>query len=458
MNIIRTISEFIRAKKLSSYSRKQIIYIQNKLLKKTLINAYNKSPFYRNLWEKYGITKENLLKVPFSKFPIVTKKELMENFESVATKPDIKKIEIEKLIMKDKKGEALYKNKYIALNTSGSSGYIGIFIFTKKFWSRLLASIIARVLKIPWNIFLKKKIRLAFVGEPSGHHAGAMLVRSAPSFIFDVFGISLSVQREEIIKSLNKFNPDILSGYASNLADLAEDKLNGKLKIKPKTIISSGEPLTNARKKIIKLAFNVTPFDLYGATECLAIGSSISGSNTLNIFDNLIFVEVVDERGNLLAKGKIGRIIITVLGNDIQPLIRYSLDDKITLKKEDEKRPFTQASSVTGRDLECLLFKLPQGEFTLYPMEVVGFFFPGLKHYQIIQTSQKSICLKIAAEGNKKDIKKKIFAIIKNLFKEKNLPKNMINLIDIKIELVKKINPNPKTGKTPILVPLRHLK
>lgn len=49
--------------------------MQNKLLKKTLINAYNKSPFYRNLWKKQGITKENLLKVSISKFPIVTKKD-----------------------------------------------------------------------------------------------------------------------------------------------------------------------------------------------------------------------------------------------------------------------------------------------------------------------------------------------------------------------------------------------
>lgn len=456
MNLLRIILEFLKAKKLFYNSRKQILNLQNKLLKKTLINAYNKSLFYRNLWKKQGITRENLLKTPLSKFPIVTKKDLMENFESVATKPGIKKAEIEKLIMKDKKGGALYKNKYIVLNTSGSSGYIGIFIFTKKFWSRIISSIISRAIKISASELIKRKIRLAFVGEPTGHHAGAMLIRSAPSFMFKSFGISLGKPREKIIKSLNKFYPDILSGYASNLADLSDDKLNKILKIKPKIIISSGEPLTHARKNIIKSAFNVIPFDLYGATECLAIGSSGSDSGGLELFDNLVFVEVADEKNKIVANGKTGKIIITVLGNDIQPLIRYDLGDEISLKKENKKRPFGQASSVTGRDLECVLLKFPKREFTLYPMEVVGFFFPGLKHYQIIQTGKRNFLIKIVAEGNKN--KKKIFLMIKELFKEKKIPNNLINLIKIKLKFVKKINPDSKTGKTPILIPLKNKK
>lgn len=453
MNPFTVVKAFIKTRKISSHSREKILELQEKLLRETLFFTYDHSTFYRELWEKNGIKREDLNAASLEQLPIVTKRQLMENFERVVTESDIVKADVEKFIDGDTSGAALYRNSYVVLNTSGSSGYIGIFLFTTSFWDKIIATLVARLINLPLRKLFTRKNRLAFTGEILGHHAGASLVRSAPALFFNTKSLSISEPEEKIIEDMNKFMPHILTGYASALASLAEAQLSGRLRITPEIIISSGEPLTPIRQQRIESAFGKKAADFYGATECLAIGADISGSGFLDIFDGILKLEVVDDNGKLLLPGNLGRVVITVFGNKIQPLIRYALDDEVVLEPESAEtpHPFTRAQRVLGRDLERLNLKTSSGALVLHPMEMVGFFFPGLQQYQLQQTGPNSTKLLIVAEGDPGKNRAKVMELYSDFLKEHGVGPSAV---DFSIEFVDSIPPDPKTGKTPIIIPL----
>src|SRR6185436_15197596 len=140
---------------------------------------------------------------------------------------------------------------------------------TQKFWHRLIATVMARLLPLPLHYFLTGKVRIAFVGETYGHHAGVSLISSAPTFVVKTLSVSISMPPEELCKALQDFAPTVLVGYASALVACAEEVKTGRLKLNPLIIVSSGEPLDTTRSKNIESAFGVRPIDFYGATECV---------------------------------------------------------------------------------------------------------------------------------------------------------------------------------------------
>ena len=443
--------EYKKAKKISNFSRPKLLELQKQRYRETLQFTYNNSPFYKKLWESAGINKDNLLTTTLDKFPIVNKKIIMDNLGEIFTQQGIVKEDLEKFIESDSAGKSLFQNKYVVLNTSGSSGLSGIFLFDSDFWNILVATLSARLIPLSMFKLLFRKTRIAFLGETSGHHSGISIVRSAPDF-FTPLSLSITTPKETLVEALNKFKPHVLSGYASALESLAQEKLLKKLKISPEIIISSGEPLTPLRQKNIQNAFKISAFDFYGATECLAIGVDNNGSGTLNIFDDLILLETLDENNQPVPQGQLGKIVITVLGNKIQPLVRYALDDEIIIKPNSPKSPFTQAERVLGRNMDNLTFTVEGKKIEVPPMELVGFFLQGLKQYQIIQTSPTSMKVKIVVDGNVEGIKQKANEIIMQMLKENSLPDNSIKL---ELEFVSTIPPSAKTGKTPMVISLQ---
>lgn len=453
MAILPILAALLRARRVSRMSRAQVLALRERRLRQTLFQTWDRSPYYRRLWESRSVARADLATIPLERLPIVTKRDLMEHFEEVVNVPGVTKADAERFIAADPSGGGLYRDRYVAMNTSGSSGYVGIFLFTHDFWHRLLGTLVARLFHVPLLRVLTRRTRLAFLGETSGHHAGISLVNSAPRPLFEVFSANIGAPEEEIAAALNAFRPHVLSGYAAALARAAEVQHAGRLRIKPETVISSGEPLTEARRSAIRQGFGVNPTDLYNATECLAIGADTEGSGVLALFDDIMLLEAVDDAGMPVPAGEVGRVVVTVFGNDIQPLVRYALDDEIVIRPESPTAgPFTQAEHVQGRNLERLTFTVGDRAVVLHPMEVVGFFFPGLRHYQIVQTGPASAKLRVVTDMPPERVEENIRALLSELAREKGFP---LQGIEVRVEVVDEISPDPRTGKTPILIPLK---
>lgn len=448
LDVIRA---FYQAKRIEKMRREEVLAHQRDLLTKTLVSAFDHSSFYREKWRQNGIRREDLPHISLAKIPRVTKQELMANFSRVVTDPGITKEEVERYIQNDPLGKNWFRKKYVALNTSGSSGVIGIFLYTQKFWSKLIGTVIARLLPFPLWYFPLGLVRVGFVGEVSGHHAGISLIKAAPKVLHAV-SVDVSAPIEEIREMLEKHQPNVLAGYASGLAAVADLQKEEKIHIHPLAVISSGEALSEDREKNIQAAFGVRPVDFYGATECLAMGASMYMSGKLDIFDDLVCLESANETGSPIVDGQLGQVIITVLENTIFPIIRYEIDDEIALDRSVSNSPFTVAEEVSGRKMDCIVLCLKSGKILkVHPMDLVGLFFPGLLHYQVVQTGPRDIELRLVVEGDTKQAFENAEVLVDAFFKEKNISRDEVKLA---IVFVKEILPNPKTGKTPIVVPL----
>lgn len=164
--------------------------------------------------------------------------------------------------------------------------------------------------------------------------------------------------RGELIEALNAFQPEHLSAYSSMVALLAERQLAGELRIAPRVISTAGEVRTPEMEVRIVDAWNRTPFNNYGATETgMASATECDRHTGLHLFEDQVLIEVVDDDYRPVPDGEPGsRLLITNLYNRTQPLIRYELNDLVTVSPDPCPcgRPFPLLMSIEGRSDDVL--------------------------------------------------------------------------------------------------------
>ena len=106
----------------------------------------------------------------------------MEHFEEVVTDRSIHRRDVEDFFVRDPAGREWFNKKYVAIHTSGSSGFVGVFLFSQSFWSNLMGTVMARLIPISLLDVVTRSVRVAFIGEASGHHAGFSAVNDIPYF------------------------------------------------------------------------------------------------------------------------------------------------------------------------------------------------------------------------------------------------------------------------------------
>lgn len=117
---------------------------------------------------------------------------------------------------------------------------------------------------------------MAFIGSTSGHFAGVSFVSTIHepliNWFFRIQMYEINSPLGPIIDRLNTYQPDVLIGYATALATLAEEQLKGSLKIRPSVVESGGEPLNPSEQSIIEAAFQVPILNLYMSSEHIYMG------------------------------------------------------------------------------------------------------------------------------------------------------------------------------------------
>src|SRR5258708_2755087 len=161
-----------------SYTRDQILAVQEKQFRKLLFFVWNHSSFYREFFQSYGIQEKHLGEIKVTDLPFTSKELLMEHFDHAVTDKALKKNILQAWIENEQDPKKLYKNKYVVVNTSGTTGNVGIFIYDPKSWDTIRASLITRVSQPKFNPLHKRKV--AFYGATNGRFGGISLVRNIP--------------------------------------------------------------------------------------------------------------------------------------------------------------------------------------------------------------------------------------------------------------------------------------
>jgi putative adenylate-forming enzyme len=278
--------------------------------------AKEHSPFFRDLYRGRDTTD-------FFSLPFVDKKLMMEDIGSYATigatTSEIMEFCLE--VERSRDFSRRLEGHTVALST-GTSGSRGVEIVSRREESFIRAMLLAR---FPFPPGLR--LNIAFI-----------LRVSSPALQLRAFGHRLTYVSqlgvlESIVERLNGIAPNVVAGPPSVLRLLAAERRRGSLGIAPVLAVSYGEVLYGDVKSDIEAAFGCRVLEIYKCTEGSIAVSCAAGS--LHINEDMVLVELFDERGGSVRDGTpCDRMVITDLHRTSQPIIRYQLNDVVTLSAE----------------------------------------------------------------------------------------------------------------------------
>ncbi|EKD69987.1 MAG: coenzyme F390 synthetase [uncultured bacterium] len=431
-------TSFLTYLRRSQLKRASIIKLQSKLFHQLLDYVFHHSPFYREFYLSHGIKEKDLKDITIDKLPCVDKALLMDNLDKVFTVSDLRKSEIEDWLAKDHEPQHLYKNKYRVLHTSGSSNRLGIFVYDGGSFDYAfsLGSLRISKDKVPF----KKK--LVYFGATHGHFTGASLFASILSLLYEVKLISALDPMQQVIQTINAFQPEKIVGYPSAISTLLE--FADQLDLNLTEIITSGEGETKNFVEKVKSTWKLTPIDVYSTTESLVIGYKKSIDGPLTIFDDLNLFEVVDKNDQNVRPGETGKAIVTNLFNYVTPLIRYRMNDSIITESNSSTSQFTQVKGITARQLEPLPIVTDSGKKDfINALVLCDFFVPNVKEVQFVSTSSRMVRISYVSGKN-------VDENVINEFKKMLLIKHACHGTKVEVQKVDFIKPDV-SGKVQLI-------
>lgn len=365
-------------------SREQLEAAQLRKFRRLVSFAWRHSPFYRAIIEQRGI--DPLTCVP-SDFPVLTKNDVIDHFDEIVTDRRIQRRRIAEFLSRSTDPRELFEGRYHVLHTSGTSGTVGYFVFSHEAWIKGACHVM-RVSPLRW------RLRTAFVAATRGHFAGASLMltgnHGTNALLFDVRTFDVGQPMPQIIEELNRFQPQVLTGYAAVLKVLGEAQERGDLRIKPVQVGNGGEPLLPETKSYLERVFRVPVMNAYASSEHLYMGMTLPGADGMHLLeDDLIFELGADHT------------CVTNLFNDAMPLIRYRMDDVLVPESAGRSPyPFTRVREIVGRSEDALVFTNEHGQIDfIHPIVIVELVVQGLDAWQIVLESRTSFRFRARLEG-----------------------------------------------------------
>jgi phenylacetate-CoA ligase len=334
-------------------------YIENKRTEIVAFHLKNNN-FYKNIVSKLDYKNWNDL-------PVLTKKDLQ--------------IPLKNRLSKEYTEKTVFINK-----TSGSSGDPFVFAKDKEAHAITWASIIYR---FGWyGIDFNKSYQARFYGIPldyMGYKKERLKDFLGNRFRFPIFDLSDKIL-EGVLNHFKSKKFDYINGYTSSIV------LFGKY-LKSRNIILidvcptlkvcmvTSEMLFEEDKVLLEKYLGVPVVNEYGASELDLIAFQ-NPQGEWQVNSETLFIEILDENNQPVAKGKEGKIVVTSLYNKAHPFIRYEIGDLGILDENSTwKKPVLK--KLIGRTNDIAL--LPSGKKS-----------PGLTFYYVT----KSI---IEDDGNVKE-------------------------------------------------------
>ena len=335
--------------------------------------ALERSPFYRRFHR--GLEHQ-----PLDSLPVLTKAVMMENFDDLVTDRAVRLTDAEAFLRGNPGGE-LFRQRYVVLSTSGSTGRRGVFLFDSREWLTALAMITRPMAWAGLTGGLRKPPRSAMIASTAPWHYSTRISASLSSRLLPALRLDAAEPLATIVHRLNEWQPEVLAVYPSVLKQLADEQIAGRLQIRLRSVATSAEVLPEETRRRVHRAWGLRVFDTYGATEYAPIAAECAYGRK-HLFEDGAIIEVVDDRGQPVPAGARGdRLLLTIFDRRTQPLIRYEISDMVRPLDGECAcgRKFRLIESIEGRVEDVLYF--PRRDGRLEPVSA----HPNLFH-QILET------------------------------------------------------------------------
>ncbi len=408
----------------SGLTAERIAAIQERRLRRLLAHAKRHSPYYARKLAPFDVQTCQL-----SDLPTLSKAEMMASFDTVVTDPAITRAGVEAFLSVPSNLGTYYLGRYGVSHTSGSQGQPALIVQDRDALMQTFVVQFVRGTRISNRFFphlerLWRPARMAVMTQhpgfyPSGAAFGYLPAAAKP--FFKVLHLSVFDPVEESVTRLNAFQPEYIVGYTSSLETLAREARAGRLRPGAtgtlRQIINVSEPLPDASARLIADAFQVPVTNEYAMGECMCLSSGCLCSTGSHLNADLAMLEVVDKENRPVPAGTRGaKVLMTNLYNFVQPIIRYEVDDLVTLSPKSCPcgNPFPLIEAVSGRDKDRLWIEVG-GEVRDLPYYIFLAALHGehdLAEHQVLQTGPNRYVVRVAAQPDKTLSAERIRALV----------------------------------------------
>lgn len=338
------------------------------LLLKQIRYIENNSPFYKRMFFEKGLSTEDFSLDSFQKIPITCKEDLEEHNEAFICVPKTEIIDY--------------------VTTSGTMGNPVTMALNDPDLDRLalneqLSFACAGVTKediVQITTTLDRRFMAGLAYFLGLRKLGAGLVRvgaGAPGLQWD---------------SIARFQPTYLVAVPSFLLKLIAYANENGIDVQQSSVkaaICIGEPLRNndfslnTLGKKLKEAWDIELYSTYASTEMCTAFTECEAHRGGHVLENLIYTEIIGEDGSPVKPGEVGELVVTTLGVETMPLLRYATGDMVQMHTDHctcgRKSP--RLSPVLGRKKQQIKLK----GTTIYPQHIKDILvsFDAIKHYII---------------------------------------------------------------------------
>lgn len=300
-------------------SKDELIALQTRRMKHTLLRAYSFVPYYKKKWDEHGVHPDDFTFLEdIQKFPFTTKEDLRLNYPfGMFANPmsDIVRL-------------------HASSGTTGKSTVVGYTRQDIDTWSDLVARSLrlggvgkGDIVHISYGYGL-------FTGGLGAHYGaeklGCTVVPASGGFT------------DKQVTLINDFKATAIMVTPSYMLNIIEEMENRGIDPKETALkvgIFGAEPWSMEMKKKIEDKVGIAALDIYGLSEMMGPGVAcevLEDRGDLYVWEDHFYPEIVDkETFNPLADGEEGELVLTTLTKEALPIIRYRTKDISSLYDGD---------------------------------------------------------------------------------------------------------------------------
>lgn len=290
--------------------RKALEKLQLERLRETLDRVYKSVPFYKERFDKAGVSPEITDLALLEEFPFTKKTDLRENYPFGLFAEPLDRV----------------RRLHASSGTKGKPTVVGYTDRDLEDWKEVCARSLAAAGAFPGDIIHNAYGYGLFTGGLGMHYG-------VENFKATVVPASGGRTQQQILL-LQDFGARILCStpsYALNIAYLMAELEIPRDSIKVEIGIFGAEPWTEELRAEIERVFEIKALDIYGLSEVMGPGVSMEclhGRQGLHIWEDFFLPEIVDpQSGKRLAEGEEGELVFTSLTKEAIPVIRYRTGD-----------------------------------------------------------------------------------------------------------------------------------
>lgn len=317
--------------------------LQLKRLQSAVARVYASVPFYRQSFDRAGITPDSVKSLAdLQRLPFTLKQDMRDSYPYglfAAPMDDIVRIHA----------------------SSGTTGKPTVVGYTRKdidSWSELMARSFAAAGVHKGDIIHNSYGYGLFTGGLGAHYGAERLGAS-------VIPMSGGNTKKQIM-IMKDFGSTVLTctpSYSLFMAEAAREEGIDFRDLKLHVGIFGAEPWSEAMRGEIEEKLNLCAIDIYGLSEIMGPGVAIEcreAKKGLHIWEDHFIPEIINpETGAVLPEGERGELVITTITKEGIPLIRYRTRDITSLTYEPCAcgRTHARLARMTGRSDDMLIIR-----------------------------------------------------------------------------------------------------